>query len=110
MSTIDDDAPARSIRGATAATHNIDAGDGPAAPTLSEDRTQVITNMRLVNEHLTCPLCKNYFRKPFVLVDCQHTFCHHCLVDSIRRQGASCPLASCPSKLTGNAWEKKTMM
>ncbi|KAL0985067.1 hypothetical protein UPYG_G00152470 [Umbra pygmaea] len=50
----------------------------------------------LLQEDLTCPVCKDFFRDP-VLLRCTHSFCKGCLEQSWKSQAQRCPVcrASC---------------
>ena len=60
------------IRGVT----GIDAVDFP------------VSNLR---NHLICPLCKGYFRDPYTVADCLHSFCRSCLILTFRLGHRRCP-------------------
>ena len=40
---------------------------------------------------LSCSLCHGYFREPFTIAECLHTFCKRCLFLSFARGGKECP-------------------
>ncbi len=44
-----------------------------------------------VSARLSCPLCHGYFREPFTIAECLHTFCKRCLFLSFARGGKECP-------------------
>lgn len=47
-----------------------------------------LTNLR---PHLICSLCKGYFRDPYTVADCLHTFCRSCLILFFRQGMRCCP-------------------
>ena len=55
----------------------------------------MFTNEQLcsIEERLKCPICRNFFSSPRMLL-CQHTLCEHCIVDLATRQGSelNCPI------------------
>jgi len=44
-----------------------------------------------VSARLCCPLCHGYFREPFTITECLHTFCKRCLLLSFARGSKECP-------------------
>ncbi|GMH95629.1 hypothetical protein TL16_g13205 [Triparma laevis f. inornata] len=46
-----------------------------------------------VNKYLCCSLCSGYFRNPYTITECLHTFCHACLLKEFRKKGGDkkCP-------------------
>ena len=44
-----------------------------------------------VSARLSCALCHGYFREPFTIAECLHTFCKRCLFLSFARGGKECP-------------------
>lgn len=47
-----------------------------------------LSNLR---PHLICSLCKGYFRDPYTVADCLHTFCRSCLILFFRQGMRCCP-------------------
>merc|ERR1719491_558134 len=41
--------------------------------------------------HLICSLCGGYFREPYTVVDCLHTFCRVCLSMNLMKDTQECP-------------------
>jgi polycomb group RING finger protein 4 len=46
--------------------------------------------LRDLNASLRCPLCGGYFVRPVVLQECQHTFCHTCILNHFQEE-LECP-------------------
>ncbi|KAL7471910.1 hypothetical protein ACHAXS_012215 [Conticribra weissflogii] len=44
-----------------------------------------------IKDHLICPLCKGYFRDPYTVADCLHSFCRSCLILTFRLGHRRCP-------------------
>ena len=44
-----------------------------------------------IKEHLICPLCRGYFRDPYTVADCLHSFCRSCLIVYFRVGHRRCP-------------------
>lgn len=44
-----------------------------------------------INADLICPLCQGYFRDPYTVVKCLHTFCRSCLFFAIGKSYFKCP-------------------
>mmetsp|Transcript_2364 Transcript_2364/g.3607 ORF Transcript_2364/g.3607 Transcript_2364/m.3607 type:complete len:338 (+) Transcript_2364:110-1123(+) len=44
-----------------------------------------------VNSHLTCKLCGGYFRDPYTIAECLHTFCKSCLFYAFSSGFRKCP-------------------
>lgn len=61
-------------------------------PTINDDGTAVSFSLANVNENLVCRLCSGYYKEPFTLHECLHTFCKSCIFYSV----ASCNLRQCP--------------
>ena len=47
-----------------------------------------LSNLR---PHLICSLCRGYFRDPYTVADCLHTFCRSCLILFFRQGMRCCP-------------------
>ena len=60
-------------------------------PTIHDDGT-VSFSLSNVHEHFICSLCAGYYKEPFTLHDCLHTFCKSCLYYSV-----ACGCFECPS-------------
>lgn len=45
----------------------------------------------LVNQYLTCKVCKGYFREAHTFKGCNHTFCKWCLMREFDRGVRTCP-------------------
>ena len=44
-----------------------------------------------IKDHLICPLCQGYFRDPYTVADCLHSFCRSCLIIHFRVGHRRCP-------------------
>lgn len=44
-----------------------------------------------IADHLICPLCQGYFRDPYTVADCLHSFCRSCLILHFRVGHRRCP-------------------
>jgi len=44
-----------------------------------------------LQDHLICPLCGGYFRDPYTVADCLHSFCRSCLIVHFRVGHRRCP-------------------
>ena len=53
-----------------------------------------LTNLR---PHLLCTLCHGYYRDPYTVADCLHTFCRSCLILFFRQGMRCCP--TCATRL-----------
>jgi len=51
---------------------------------------------------ITCPVCKDVFSECFALHPCGHTLCGGCLSDTMRTDGALCPV--CIVHLSGASY------
>eukprot|EP01082_Thalassiosira_pseudonana_P000320 g126.t1 g126 contig1:300827-302255(-) len=47
-----------------------------------------VSNLR---DHLICSLCKGYFRDPYTVADCLHSFCRSCLIAQFTVGRHRCP-------------------
>ncbi|KAL3802209.1 hypothetical protein HJC23_001753 [Cyclotella cryptica] len=58
-------------------------------PTLDGDSVDFpLSNLQ---DHLICPLCGGYFRDPYTVADCLHSFCRSCLIVHFRVGHRRCP-------------------
>ena len=44
-----------------------------------------------VSARLSCPLCHGYFREPYTIAECLHTFCKRCLLLTFAKGSKDCP-------------------
>ena len=44
-----------------------------------------------VSARLSCPLCHGYFREPYTIAECLHTFCKRCLLLTFAKGRKDCP-------------------
>ena len=44
-----------------------------------------------VSARLSCPLCHGYFREPYTIAECLHTFCKRCLLLTFTKGSKDCP-------------------
>lgn len=49
------------------------------------NQTSVTIPISTLHQHLICSLCRGYFRDPYTISDCLHTFCRSCLVMYFRK-------------------------
>ncbi len=52
---------------------------------------EVAVDMSKLNRHLTCSLCKGYFREAHTVSECLHTFCKSCIFKHYHQNGNTCP-------------------
>jgi hypothetical protein len=48
-------------------------------------------SLESIREQLTCRLCGGYFRDPYTLTKCLHTFCKSCLIVAFANTNYECP-------------------
>lgn len=58
-------------------------------PTLDGD--SIDFPLSAITNHLICPLCRGYFRDPYTVADCLHSFCRSCLIVHFRVGHRRCP-------------------
>ncbi|GMH78697.1 hypothetical protein TrLO_g1450 [Triparma laevis f. longispina] len=65
--------------------------DETTKPKIENGTTTFVTMS--VNKYLCCSLCSGYFRNPYTITECLHTFCHACLLKEFRKKGGDkkCP-------------------
>lgn len=58
-------------------------------------------NKQALLDLLKCPICKGYYRKPYTINECMHTFCRSCIFKyfGCSNQREQCPL--CNTKIGG---------
>ena len=61
----------RSSRKRLRDNHN---GEDPPAPEIGSDGTLTFS-LQGIHKHLICGLCNGYYKEPYVLPDCGHTYC-----------------------------------
>ncbi|OQS06587.1 hypothetical protein THRCLA_01380 [Thraustotheca clavata] len=55
--------------------------------------SKLLVDSSSVNAYFTCPLCKGYFRQPYTIRECIHTFCKSCIFKYIVTQDKrACPV------------------
>jgi hypothetical protein len=59
-------------------------------PVIGEDGT-ITYSLSAVHEQFICTLCSGYFKEPYTITECLHTFCKSCLFYS-----AACGCLECP--------------
>lgn len=66
---------------------------GPVAKTMADSvwNEEMSDCPYLLQEDLTCPVCRELFREP-VLLSCTHSFCQQCLDNSWKSMGNKCPV------------------
>eukprot|EP00940_MAST-03C_sp_MAST-3C-sp2_P001693 g1693.t1 len=65
--------------------------EGSEYPSRRSIPTDVNVNVDDIKMHLTCRICKGYFRDAHTIVECLHTFCKSCILLHFKRGGKSCP-------------------
>jgi polycomb group RING finger protein 3 len=58
-------------------------------PKISNGMTEF--SLEPLQDMLACRLCKGYFREPYTITKCLHTFCKSCLFFTIGRSHYNCP-------------------
>jgi polycomb group RING finger protein 3 len=58
-------------------------------PRISNGMTEF--SLEPLQDMLACQLCKGYFREPYTITKCLHTFCKSCLFFTIGRSHYNCP-------------------
>jgi polycomb group RING finger protein 3 len=58
-------------------------------PKISNGMTEF--SLEPLQDMLACQLCKGYFREPYTITKCLHTFCKSCLFFTIGRSHYNCP-------------------
>lgn len=56
-----------------------------------------------VNEHITCKLCKGYFRTAYTITECQHSYCRSCIYIYYSGGNNHCP--ECDVNLGPAPWQ-----
>jgi len=54
------------------------------------DGRHITFQTKLLNEFFKCGICEGYFRNPYTIVECLHTFCKSCLVQHLEEKN-TCP-------------------
>ena len=67
-------------------SNNINKNNGqPSGSGGIVNKTSVTIPVSTLHQHLICSLCRGYFRDPYTISDCLHTFCRSCLVMYFRK-------------------------
>jgi hypothetical protein len=67
-------------------SNNINKNNGPPSGSGGiVNKTSVTIPVSTLHQHLICSLCRGYFRDPYTISDCLHTFCRSCLVMYFRK-------------------------
>lgn len=48
-----------------------------------------------LKKELECSICFDTFENPYMIPECCHRFCKHCIEESLARSGKQCPLCRC---------------
>ncbi|GFH44504.1 hypothetical protein CTEN210_00978 [Chaetoceros tenuissimus] len=48
-----------------------------------------------LKEELECPICIDTFENPYMIPECCHRFCKHCIEESLARNRKECPMCRC---------------
>jgi hypothetical protein len=66
-------------------------GDDLAIATTRRIGSSIDFPLSNLRPHLICSLCEGYFRDPYTVADCLHTFCRSCLILFFRQGMRCCP-------------------
>jgi polycomb group RING finger protein 3 len=58
---------------------------------ISENMTELELPLKILNDRITCSLCKGYFVEATTVLDCLHTFCKSCLLKHFEEEENTCP-------------------
>lgn len=72
---------------------DLDEVDLKHAPIISNDG-MVEFSLAGIQKHLICGLCSGYYKDPYTITDCLHTFCKSCLFYSVASGCHECPLCN----------------
>ena len=72
---------------------DLDEVDPKHAPIISNDG-MVEFSLAGIQKHLICGLCSGYYKDPYTITDCLHTFCKSCLFYSVASGCHECPLCN----------------
>lgn len=79
----------------------ISSGGDPNNPEMANNPLRMGNNVDFplsnLRPHLICSLCRGYFRDPYTVADCLHTFCRSCLILFFRQGMRCCP--TCNTRL-----------
>ncbi|KAL3809421.1 hypothetical protein ACHAXA_005522 [Cyclostephanos tholiformis] len=81
------------------ADDDVKVGDAPddLATTTRRIGNSIDFPLSNLKPHLICSLCEGYFRDPYTVADCLHTFCRSCLILFFRQGMRCCP--TCNTRL-----------
>ena len=87
-----DDRPKKNAKeGSAAAAAPDEAESQPPVPGPMLAGGTIDLPLGPASARLSCSLCHGYFREPFTIAECLHTFCKRCLFLSFARGGKECP-------------------
>lgn len=55
------------------------------------DGRNITFHTSILNEFLVCPLCEGYFREPYTIRECLHTYCKSCIFKKLHQGHCACP-------------------
>ncbi len=84
----------------------------PATSQILQGSSQFHCGLKVMEDSLSCVVCREIFRNPISLYPCQHSFCSECVRKSLKEQlkslkrTANCPVCRVQLDTTGMAFEK----
>ena len=110
--SLDDDESKKRKRGSDDEEKEQDVGihekpdeepDASNAPIITQDGN-IEFSLSAIHKHLICGLCSGYYKDPYTITDCLHTFCKSCLYYAVACGCFECPdcngyLGTDPSKV-----------
>eukprot|EP00592_Proboscia_alata_P010399 CAMPEP_0194362444 /NCGR_PEP_ID=MMETSP0174-20130528/10184_1 /TAXON_ID=216777 /ORGANISM="Proboscia alata, Strain PI-D3" /LENGTH=408 /DNA_ID=CAMNT_0039135307 /DNA_START=289 /DNA_END=1515 /DNA_ORIENTATION=- len=69
--------------------NEIEENKGPKPPEIKQGSVEF--SVCSINAHLVCGLCRGYFRDPYTITECLHTFCKSCLFFAFQSGFRRCP-------------------
>lgn len=79
--------------------------------TLYNRQKQYESMSMLKNElkaELECSICMDTFENPYMIPECCHRYCHHCIEESLAKSGKNCP--NCRCRVTSKRVLRKDML
>ena len=65
------------------------------APKINQEDGTITFSLSTVHDYLICELCDGYYRDPYTITDCLHTFCKSCLFCAVECGCYECPSPGC---------------
>lgn len=57
------------------------------------------TRLESIQKHLVCSICHGFFREPYTIPECLHTYCKSCLILQLNAGITKCPNKDCLTSL-----------